>query len=66
MRSSRANDQVCHQVIEGPAYCLGLDWRKKMAMFHQSGKETCGGLPSLSAPNNVGPLLGFSGGEHFG
>jgi hypothetical protein len=53
-------------VVEGAAYWLGLDWRKEMAMFHQSGKETCRGLPCLSAPNNVGALLGFSGGEHFG
>jgi hypothetical protein len=53
-------------VIEGAADCLGLDWRKEMAMFHQSGKESRGGFPGLPAPNNVGAFLGWCGGEHFG
>jgi hypothetical protein len=53
-------------VIEGSADCVGLDWRKHLAMFHQGGKEACRGFPSLSAPNDFGTLLGWCGGEHFG
>ena len=53
-------------MIERSADCLWLDWRKEMAMFHQGGKEACGGFACLPAPNNFGSLLGWCSGELFG